>query len=142
MVRTAYTLVELALILTLIGVVVAVVTPSIAHQITYWKVKAAVADVVNALVLAREAALARGVPAVFVVSPARGTIAVTCGGDTLAFRTPAETHGVTLTASNDTVRYAPNGLASGVSNLTLIIARGERVDSVVVSRLGRVRTTE
>jgi len=35
--------------------------------------------------------------------------------------------------------YAPNGLGYGASNLTLVLRRGERAETLVVSRLGRVR---
>lgn len=137
--RPAHTLPELALTLALLALVAAIAAPSLAQGTTNWKVRAAVSDVVNALVLAREAALARGAAATFAVDPARGTIAVTCGRDTLLHRALGASHGVTLAASGDSVRYAPTGLATGLSNLTLLVARGGRVDSVVVSRLGRVR---
>ena len=102
---------------------------------------AAAADVVNALVLTREAALARGTTATFVIDVARGEVRVTCGADTIARRAIAALHGVTLAASGDSVRFGPDGLASGVSNTTMLLVRGARVDSVVVSRLGRIRWT-
>lgn len=140
--RRALTLPEMVLTLALIALVAATATPTLVGTTARWHVRAAVADLVNALILTREAALTRGATASFVVDGARGEITVTCAGDTIARRAIAALHGVTLVASSDSVRYAPDGLATGVSNTTLLVARGPRIDSVVVSRLGRVRWTD
>lgn len=137
--RTAHTLPELALTVTLLALVAAIAVPPFAEAAARWRLRAATADVVNALVLAREAALARGTTAAFIVDAVHGEVRVTCGGDTIARRAVAALHGVTLAATGDSVRFAPDGLATGVSNTTVLIARGTRIDSVVVSRLGRVR---
>ncbi|MHB8839949.1 MAG: GspH/FimT family pseudopilin [Gemmatimonadaceae bacterium] len=140
--RRAHTLPELTLTLALLALVAAMAVPPLVETTARWKMRAAVTDLVNALVLAREAALARGTVASFVVDAARGVVTVTCAGDTLVRRAVGALHGVTLAASGDSVRYAPDGLATGVSNTTLLVVRGARIDSVVVSRLGRVRWTE
>jgi Tfp pilus assembly protein FimT len=140
--RRAHTLPELALTLALLSLIAATAVPRLAATTARWHVRAAVADLVNALVLAREAALTRGTVATFVVDAAHGEVTVICAGDTITRRAVAALHGVILAASGDSVRYAPDGLATGVSNTTLLVARGPRVDSVVVSRLGRIRWTE
>lgn len=140
--RRAHTLPELALTLALLAIVAATAVPSLLATTARWQVRAAVADLVNALVLTREAALARGAVASFVVDAARGEVTVTCAGDTIARRAVGALHGVTLAASSDSVRYAPDGVATGVSNTTLLVVRGSRIDSVIVSRLGRVRWTQ
>jgi len=140
--RRALTLPEITLTLALVALVAAIATPRLIGATAGWHVRAAVADLVNALILTRETALARGATASFVIDGARGEITVTCAGDTIARRAITALHGVTLVASGDSVRYAPDGLATGVSNTTLLVARGPHVDSVVVSRLGRVRWTE
>ena len=140
--RRALTLPEITLTLALVALLAAIATPRLIGATAGLHVRAAVADLVNALILTRETALSRGAAASFVIDGARGEITVTCAGDTIARRAIAALHGVTLVASGDSVRYAPDGLATGVSNTTLLVARGPRVDSVVVSRLGRVRWTE
>lgn len=137
--RRAHTLPEVALTLALVALLAATAVPTVSGVAARSHLHAATADIVNALVLTREAALARGTTAVFAVHNTTGEIVVTSAGDTLAHRTLTALHGVTLIASGDSVRYAPDGLATGVSNTTILIARGEYVDSVVVSRLGRVR---
>jgi hypothetical protein len=50
-------------------------------------------------------------------------------------------HGVTLRASRDTLTFAPTGLGHGASNTTIVVSRGRRADTLVVSRLGRVRAS-
>lgn len=140
--RRAHTLPEIALTLALLAIVAATAVPALAATTARWQVRAAVADLVNALVLTREAALARGTVATFVVDAARGEVTVTCAGDTIARRAVGALHGVTLAASSDSVRYAPDGVATGVSNTTLLVVRGPRIDSIVVSRLGRVRWSQ
>ncbi|HEY3287905.1 MAG TPA: GspH/FimT family pseudopilin [Gemmatimonadaceae bacterium] len=140
--RRAHTLPELALTLALLAIIAATAVPRVFDLAARWRVRAAVGDVVNALVLAREAALARGTVASFVINAARGEVVVTCAGDTIVHRAVGAVHGVTFAASGDSVRYAPDGLATGVSNTTVLVALGAHVDSVVVSRLGRIRWTE
>lgn len=140
--RRAHTLPEIVLTLALLAIVAATAVPSLIATTARWQVRAAVADLVNALVLTREAALARGTVATFVVDAARGEVTVTCAGDTIARRAVGALHGVTLAASSDSVRYAPDGVATGVSNTTLLVVRGPRIDSIVVSRLGRVRWSQ
>ncbi len=137
--RRAHTIPELVLTLVLLALITALAVPPFVATTARWKLRAAVADVVNALVLARESALARGATATFVVDATRGEVMVTCAGDTITRRAVSDLHGVTLVASGDSVRYAPDGVATGVSNTTILVARGARIDSVVVSRLGRVR---
>lgn len=140
--RRAHTMPELAVTLALLALVAAIALPSVSAVSARWQVRAAVADIVNALVLAREAALTRGNAAAFVVDAPRGVVYVTSGPDTLISRAVGAQHGVSLSASGDSVRYTPDGVATGVSNTTVLVARGARIDSVVVSRLGRVRWTE
>jgi len=137
--RTAHTVVELVLALTLMGIMAAIAIPPLAATSAHWRLRAAGGDVVNAITYAREAALARGVQSVVVVDGPGAEVRVTSGTDTLFRRAIGALHGVAVAASGDSLRFAPDGLATGVSNLTVLLVLGTRVDSVVVSRLGRVR---
>jgi Tfp pilus assembly protein FimT len=137
--RAAHTLAELVLALTLMGIVASIAVPSLAAASARWRLRAAGGDVVNAIAYAREAALARGVQSTVVIDEGAAEVRVTCGADTLFRRAIGALHGVTMASSGDSVRFAPDGLATGVSNVTVLLVIGTRVDSVVVSRLGRVR---
>lgn len=48
-------------------------------------------------------------------------------------------HGVTLSTTRDSITFDVRGLGYGAANLTLVARRGRAVDTLVVSRLGRVR---
>jgi hypothetical protein len=48
-------------------------------------------------------------------------------------------HHVSLGATRDSMSFDARGLGRGAANLTVAIARGTARDSIVVSRLGRVR---
>ena len=137
--RRAHTIAELALTMVLMGLVAAIAVPPMAATSARWRLRAAAGDVVNAIVHAREAAMTRGAMATVVIDPPAAEVRVTCGTDTLFRRAIGALHGVAMASSGDSVRFAPDGLATGVSNLTVLLVLGARVDSVVVSRLGRVR---
>ena len=68
-----------------------------------------------------------------------GMILVRTGADTLEQRDLLESQGVTLRTARTTVTYSPTGIGYGAANLTLIVARNLRADTIYVSRLGRVR---
>ena len=137
--RAAHTMVELVLALTLMSIVAGIAVPPLVTASARWRLRAAGGDVVNAIAYAREAALARGVQSTVVIDERAAEVRVTCGADTLFRRAIGALHGVTVATSGDSLRFAPDGLATGVSNLTVLLVIGTRVDSVVVSRLGRVR---
>jgi hypothetical protein len=68
---------------------------------------------------------------------AGGRVIVHAGPDTLATADFAE-RGVHVAATRDSMAYAPDGLGLGGANLRLVLSRGARADTIMVSRLGRV----
>jgi hypothetical protein len=102
-------------------------------------VKGATQDVVLALSAARAAASRRGAYASFVADTKTGHLRVVSGGETLLDRDILHMRGVRLEASRESVTFAPGGLGWGAANTTVIVSRGTRSDTVVMSRLGRVR---
>jgi Tfp pilus assembly protein FimT len=137
--RAAHTIAELALTLTLMALMAAIALPPMTAASARLRLRAAGGDVVNGIVHARQAALARGSVTTVVIDAPAAEVRVTCGADTLYRRAIGALHGVSMASSGDSIRFAPDGLATGVSNLTVLLTLGARVDSVVVSRLGRVR---
>jgi Tfp pilus assembly protein FimT len=136
--RRANALIELVLTLALLAIVAAVAVPSVRTIMDRMSVRAAKQDVVLALWAARTAAGARGDYASFVVDVAAGRLRVICAGDTVFTRDLAARRGVTVTATRDSITYAPTGMGYGAANTTIALFRGTRADTVTTSRLGRV----
>ncbi len=137
--RTGTTLVELSLVLVVAGILTTVSVPGVRAASDRLAMRAAAQDVRLALAIARDQAVRRGDYVTFVADVATGRLRVVSGGEALLERDVAARRGVTLTATRDTITYAPTGLGWGAANTTIILTRGARVDSIVVSRLGRVR---
>jgi Tfp pilus assembly protein FimT len=138
--RRAATLVELVISLALIGVVSSIAVPRAASVMDRVSVRGGTQDVVLALAAARAAASRRGTYASFVADTRSGRLRVVIGGEILFERDELRTRGVKLEASRESVTFAPGGLGWGAANTTVIVSRGSRSDTVVMSRLGRVRT--
>lgn len=136
--RRGLTLLELTLVLALLSVLLAIAVPSAARMLDRAAVSAAVLVLSGAFMEARDIAIATQRPVAVRLGPAH-RVHVVAGGDTLLARDLHHAHGVTLTATRDSMTYASDGLAYGVANLSAIVRRGAVVDTVVVSRLGRVR---
>jgi Tfp pilus assembly protein FimT len=138
-VRRGATIAELVITLAVLGVLTSIAVPRAAALVDRFSVKGATQDVVLALAAARAAASQRGAYASFVADPRTGRLRVVSGGETLLERDVLHTRGVRLEASRESVTFAPGGLGWGAANTTVVVSRGTRSDTVVMSRLGRVR---
>lgn len=108
------------------------------------EVTSATADVVAMLATARAAAVARGERVQVEIAAARGALVVIAGVDDArrdTVRTLALTGegGVRLAVTRPRIVYTPTGMGYGASNTSIVLARGASVETVTVSRLGRVR---
>ena len=64
---------------------------------------------------------------------------VLAGDDTLRRREIGRVHDVRLSATRARMSYAATGMGYGAANLSVVVRRNDSVDTVFVSRLGRVR---
>ena len=133
-------MIEIAIALTLIGVVAGLASPRIAGYVDQLAVRRAEAETVAFYHRARIAAVYRAVRVRVgflsdsLIAAAEGPI------DTVVWKTPGPArHGVALTASRTEIRLYPNGLGLGAANTKLVFRRGAAADSVTISRLGRIR---
>jgi prepilin-type N-terminal cleavage/methylation domain-containing protein len=134
------TLLELMLTLAVIGILTSIGVPRAASLVDRVSVKGAAQDVVAALGAARAASARRAAYASFVADPRTGHVRAVIGGEIVLDRNLAATRGVRLEASRESVTFSPGGLGWGAANTTVIVSRGARSDTIVMSRLGRVRT--
>jgi type IV fimbrial biogenesis protein FimT len=138
--RRGASLAELLITLSILGVLTSVAVPRASQLADRVSVRGAAQDVVVTLAAARAAAVRRGAYASFVADPRTGQLRVVSGGEVLLVRYLAQARGVKIEASRESVTFAPGGLGWGAANTTVIVSRGTRSDTVVMSRLGRVRT--
>jgi prepilin-type N-terminal cleavage/methylation domain-containing protein len=134
--RAAFTLIEVLMVCVIVGVLAAIASPRVRASLDSMAVEAASRDIVNALAAGRLAALRHGGAEVRLDSL---SATVRAAGRTLIAHEIVRIHGVRMRATPAVVRYAATGLATGLSNGSVVLSRGARVDTVVISRLGRVR---
>lgn len=134
--RSAFTLFEVVVVCTVIGLATGIAAPRIRASLDALAVEGATRDLVNAFAYARIAAI-RDRGADVHLDTAR--VRVRAAGRTVHERDIAFRHGVRMRPNTALVRYAATGLATGVGNGSIVVSRGSRTDTVVISRLGRVR---
>jgi Tfp pilus assembly protein FimT len=138
--RRGTTIVELIVMLAILSVLAAIAVPRAVTTMDRFSVRGATQDIVLAIAAARAAASDRGAYVSFVADPRTGRVRAVSDGETLLERDLARTRGIRLEASRESVTFAPGGLGWGAANTTVIVTKGTRSDTIVMSRLGRVRT--
>lgn len=137
--RRGITLIELALVMAIAGVVMTVGVSGSRKLVNGMSVQAATGEAHTLFGAARQLAILRGRRVTLQIDTARARLAILAGADTLRLRELGEVHGVRLAATRLATTYDANGLGYGASNLTLVVTRGRAADTLTVSRLGRVR---
>jgi prepilin-type N-terminal cleavage/methylation domain-containing protein len=137
--RRGVTLMEVAVVVAIIAIISAIVTPLLLRRLDRSKVRHATTEIVTALALARTTAIARETRVAVIFDGARAEVVTVAGADTLVRRMLGDIYGVELRSNRDSTVYGPTGLGYGAANLSVIIGRGDAADTVVISRLGRVR---
>jgi prepilin-type N-terminal cleavage/methylation domain-containing protein len=138
-VRCGYTLVELVVVLTLLALLGVAGVRGLHQHLDRIAVRNAAAEAAGAIGRARDEALARHAVVSVRVDTGTATLLLRAGGAALAQYPLGGAHGVSLSTSRDSIAFDARGLGYGAANLTLVARRGSAADTVVVSRLGRVR---
>ena len=137
--RRGFSLIELVLVMTLAGMVCLTVVQALTLQLDRMAVRNAIAEAAGALARARDEALARRAVVRVRIDTGQRTLIVRSGNEHIARHAFGHAHGVTLTTTRDSIAFDVRGLGHGAANLTLVARRGRAADTLVVSRLGRVR---
>jgi type II secretory pathway pseudopilin PulG len=138
--RPALTLLELVIVLVVIGLLSIITVREAGHYLDRLAARSAVSEAADVIHQARDEALALHAVVSVRFDTARDELALRTRGQTLAVHALGHAHGVALSASRDSLAFDARGLGYGASNLTLIARRGRAAETLVVSRLGRVRT--
>ena len=142
--RSGFTLVELLIVMSLMGIMGMFAYPKLRRSTTSWSTRSARQQVTSMLIVARAAAVQNGSEARFIRSGNVARVIVDSSGTfvTLAARDLYRDHGVTFTTggvARDTVRFDPRGVAIGLTGAAMFKFTNATVkDSICVSKLGKV----
>lgn len=134
-----FTVPELTLVLAIIGVLASLALVPGGRAVDRASVRAASDEIATAIATARQLALMRGAYVTATIDTTEGRIAIETEGELTHTRQLEAIHKVSLAATRTTIRFAPNGLGHGVSNLRIVVRRRTAADTIFVSRTGRVR---
>jgi hypothetical protein len=130
---------EVAVVLAMMAVLLSIAVHRFTALRDAMSVRAAVGDLGSTFSLARQMAVSRRRMVAIVLDTGRGTVELRSGGVRVGRRELGASYGVHLGANRDSAVYDPRGLGYGLSNLSVAIRRGHFVDTLTMSRLGRVR---
>jgi Tfp pilus assembly protein FimT len=138
-VRTGSVLLEQVILMSLIGICVAVGAAGSARALDAAAVRGATREIAELLSLARDRAMATGTRTAVRLDNVAARVVVHAGSDTIARLDLLSTRDVRLASTRDSMAYLSSGLGYGAANLRIIVSRGRSHDTLTVSRLGRVR---
>jgi Tfp pilus assembly protein FimT len=139
LVAAGVTLAEVAVSLSIMSVLSAIALPRAARFIDGVQVRGAVIEIESLFESARHLAIARAAQVAVEIDPASASVYVIADTDTLRRKQISAEHGVELSASRTRMVYSAIGVGYGAANLSVVVRRNAVADTVVVSRLGRVR---
>jgi len=139
-----FSLIELAFVLCIIALLTAVGLPRLQPFLDRIATERATLEITTALAVAREGAIAQSTRARLIID------ADTLKVDRLKIGTSQEwepwrrtpgprQHRVELAVSNPEVVFGPTGLGYAAANTKVVLRRGSHVETITVSRLGRVK---
>jgi Tfp pilus assembly protein FimT len=138
--RTGSTLIELVVALGVAAALLLVSVPGSSSLRNRGAVRASTTELASAIALARSVALAESRIVAIAFDTAASRAQVLAWPDTLLDLPLGTRFGVALSASRDSIAYGPTGRGYGAANVTLTLRRGGAADTIVVSRLGRVKS--
>ncbi|MDQ6830633.1 MAG: GspH/FimT family pseudopilin [Gemmatimonadota bacterium] len=132
-------MVEIAVTLSVIGIIAGIVVPRVNPLLDAAATRAAASELLASLAAARHSALAESRVVAVRLDGAAGSFTVFAGSDTILVRPVRAEHGVEFESTRDSIAYGASGRGYGAANTTVILRRGAVAETVVVSRLGRAR---
>jgi prepilin-type N-terminal cleavage/methylation domain-containing protein len=137
--RPGFTLLESMIVLLLLGLLLGLAVPRLAAVRDAASVRAALTELGSCFSLARQSATAWRTTVAVVFDTASGSVALRTPSGTIRRCPLRAEYGILLGANRDSAVYDARGLGHGVSNITVTIRRGTMIDTLTMSRLGRVR---
>jgi prepilin-type N-terminal cleavage/methylation domain-containing protein len=138
-VRRAFTILELTVTLCILSILSAIAIPWAGKVLDSVKVRSAGIEIESLFSAARHIAIARAAQATVDIDTVAQSIKVSVAGDIVRRRDIGAAHDVRISASRVRMSYTATGMGYGAANLSVVVRRNASVDTVFVSRLGRVR---
>jgi len=132
-------LLELLAVLMIAGALLALAAPRLAVWRDAAAVRGASSELAGLFSLARATAVAQRTTVAVLLDTSSATVTVRSTTGAAARHTLGDIYGVRLASDRDSAAYDARGLGAGVSNITVIVARGRVADTLTLSRMGRVR---
>jgi prepilin-type N-terminal cleavage/methylation domain-containing protein len=137
--RKGFTIIEITVVIAITSALFAITLPRASGFIDRIELHAAVSEIESMFSLARHAAIARGSQVVLDIDASRGEMTLRSSSGNIRTSEVGRAHGVTLSTNKTSITYSPIGVGYGAANFSLIVSRRQAIDTVVISRLGRVR---
>jgi prepilin-type N-terminal cleavage/methylation domain-containing protein len=137
--RNAFTLIELAVTLCILSILSAIAIPYAGRLLDGIYVNGAVIEIESLFSTARHLSIARAAQTTVEIDTAARVIRISAENDTLRKTDIGADHDVALSASRTRMVYSASGFGYGAANLSVVVRRNSAVDTVFVSRLGRLR---
>ena len=134
-----FTVAELLVVLVIVAVLLGLAAPRLAATLDRAAVRAAVSEMTTAFAVARQSAIHARAAVAVQIDTTMSTISVQSGAEQLLRRDLRAAHSVRLSVTRDSMAYDARGLGIGAANLSVVARRGHAVETLFVSRLGRVR---
>jgi len=135
----AFTLLELIVVMTLAGLLMAIAIPRLTALRDAAAVRAAMGELGAAFSMARHTAITRRTMVAIVLDTSAGVVEVHAFGQPVLRHGLHTVYGIVLRANKDSTAYDARGLGYGLANLTVTVSRGAFVDTLTMSRLGGAR---
>lgn len=138
--RKGFSLAESVVTLVIAGVLLTIAVPRFSAMQDAAATRSAAADLDALFATARHLAITRRTTVAIRLDTVRADVEVRSAAAPLVRRALGATYGVSMSTTRDSSAYDARGLGYGAANLTVVLRRGRAVDTMVVSRLGRVRS--